>query len=60
MDIFWIFSPCSLVEISDLMMEEARTTETSINSYYTTLCNFPEGSHIHTRRREDLMCGLAQ
>jgi hypothetical protein len=37
-----------------LMMEKASTSETSVNFYQTTLCNIPEDSHLHTRRRENL------
>jgi hypothetical protein len=37
------------------MMEAARTSETLINFYQTTLrCN-PEDSHLHTHRRENLI-----
>jgi hypothetical protein len=37
------------------MMEAARTSETSVNFYQTTRHNTPEdGSHLHTRRRENL------
>jgi hypothetical protein len=37
-----------------LMMEAARTSETSVNFYQTTRCNNPEDSHLHTHRRENL------
>jgi hypothetical protein len=37
-----------------LMMEAARTSETSVNFYHTTRRNIPEDSHLHTRRRENL------
>jgi hypothetical protein len=37
-----------------LMMEMVSTSETSVNFYQTTRRNIPEGSHIHTRRRENL------
>jgi hypothetical protein len=36
------------------MMEETSTSETSVNFYQTTRRNNPEGSHLHTRRRENL------
>jgi hypothetical protein len=36
------------------MMKTASNTETSANFYQTTLRNFPEDSHLHTRRREYL------
>jgi hypothetical protein len=37
-----------------LMMEAASTSETSVTFYQTTRHNKPGGSHIHTRRRENL------
>jgi hypothetical protein len=37
-----------------LMVETAKTSETSINFYETTRCNTPEDSHLHTHRRENL------
>jgi hypothetical protein len=37
-----------------LMMEAASTSETSVNLYQTTWRNNPEGSHLHTRRHENL------
>jgi hypothetical protein len=37
-----------------LMMEEANTSETSVNFYQTTRRNNPEDSHLHARRRENL------
>jgi hypothetical protein len=37
-----------------LMMEAARTSETSVNFYQTTRRYNPEDSHRHTRRRENL------
>jgi hypothetical protein len=37
-----------------LMMEEANTSETSVNFYQTTRRNNPEDSHLQTRRRENL------
>jgi hypothetical protein len=36
------------------MMEAVRTSETSVYSNETTWRYIPEGSHIHTRRRENL------
>jgi hypothetical protein len=38
------------------MMEAVSSSETLINIYQTTRCNIPEGSHLHTRRREKLKC----
>jgi hypothetical protein len=40
------------------MMEVASTSETSVNFYQTTRHNNPEGSHLHTRRRENLKSDL--
>jgi hypothetical protein len=36
------------------MMEAASTCETLVNFYRTAWRNIPEGSHLHTRRRENL------
>jgi hypothetical protein len=62
--IFWIAAPCSLAEVYRrirgacaliaLMMEAARTSETSVNFYQTARRNNPEDSCLHTRRRENL------
>jgi hypothetical protein len=35
------------------MKEAANTSETSVNFCQTTRCNNREGSHLHTRRREN-------
>jgi hypothetical protein len=35
------------------MMEAARTSETSVDNYFTRLY-IPEDSELHTRRRENL------
>jgi hypothetical protein len=40
--------------ITALMMEAARTSETSVNVYQTTRRYNPEDSHLHTRLRENL------
>jgi hypothetical protein len=37
-----------------LMMEAARTSETLVNFYQTTLCYNPEDSNLHTHGRENL------
>jgi hypothetical protein len=37
-----------------LMMEAARTFETLVNFYQTTLRYIPEDSHLLTHRRENL------
>jgi hypothetical protein len=39
MAVFWV------VVMIALMMEAARTSETSVNFYQTTQCNNPEDSH---------------
>jgi hypothetical protein len=53
MTVFWVVAQCSLVEVA-LMMEAASTSETPVNFYKTVLCNNPEDSQPHTRRRENL------
>jgi hypothetical protein len=55
MTVFWVFVPCSLVEVyrcfrgacclNTLMMEAASTSEMSVN-YQTTHWNNPEGSQL--------------
>jgi hypothetical protein len=40
--------------ITTLMMKTAGSSKTSVNFYQTTLRNIPQGSHLHTRRRENL------
>jgi hypothetical protein len=47
MSVFWVV-------VIALMMEAARTSETSVNIYQTTQYNNPEDSHLHTHRRENL------
>jgi hypothetical protein len=70
MAVFWAVAPCNLVEVYQrfrgtccsiirvvmiaLMMEAARTSETPVSFYQTTRRNSPKGSHLHTRRRENL------
>jgi hypothetical protein len=36
------------------VMEETHTSEMSVGFYDTIRLNIPEGSHHHTRRRENL------
>jgi hypothetical protein len=36
------------------MLEVANISETSVNFYQAARRNNPEGSHLHTRRRENL------
>jgi hypothetical protein len=45
MAVFWAIA---------LMMEAARTSETLVNFYQTTLRYNPEDSHLRTHRRENL------
>jgi hypothetical protein len=62
--VFWDILPCSQMstDVSEvraasiiaLMMEAARTSETSVNIYLTTRQYIPEDSELHTRRRENL------
>jgi hypothetical protein len=40
--------------MTDLIMEAASTSETSVNFYQTTRRNNPEDSQLRTRRRENL------
>jgi hypothetical protein len=60
MAVFWVVTPCSLVEVYQLfrgiirMMEAARTSETLVNFYQTTRRYNPEDSHLRTHRRENL------
>jgi hypothetical protein len=67
MIVFCDVAPCSLVEMTDvlkvrtasiiraiaLMMEAVRTSETSVNFYQTARRNIPQGSYLHTRRRDN-------
>jgi hypothetical protein len=54
MIVFWVVGPCSLVEITSLMMEAARTSETLAIFDQTTRRNNQEGSHLHARSHENL------
>jgi hypothetical protein len=47
---FWNIAPCSLA----LMREAVRTYETLVYSNENTRRYNPEGSNLHTRRRENL------
>jgi hypothetical protein len=44
----------SIIKTVTLMMEAVCTSEASVNFYETTQHNIPEGSHLRTRRRENL------
>jgi hypothetical protein len=52
MAVFWVVAPCAL------MMEAASTSEASVNFHQTTRRYNPEDSHLHTRRRENLISYL--
>jgi hypothetical protein len=58
MAVFWDVVPCSLVEIYGRLKGACclhyQGTLTSVNFYQTTRRNIPEGSYLHTRRRENL------
>jgi hypothetical protein len=41
--VFWVVAPCRAIA---LMMEAARTSETLVNFYQTTLCYNPEDSNL--------------
>jgi hypothetical protein len=71
MTIFWDIAPCSLVETNWRfrgtyclhhqnveMMEAISISEKSVNFYQTMRCNIQENSHLHTRRRENLIFHL--
>jgi hypothetical protein len=54
MAVFWVVAPFSLVEVYQLialMMEAARTSETSVNFYQTTRRYNPEDSHLRVTCR---------
>jgi hypothetical protein len=63
MAVFWVVS-CCLIEVYRRFRnaycihhhgdDTARTSETSVNIPHTTIRYNPEGSHFHTRRRENL------
>jgi hypothetical protein len=36
------------------IMEAESTSEISVNSYQATLCNIPEDSHLHVRRKPEI------
>jgi hypothetical protein len=43
-----------------LMVEAARTSETSVDIYLTTLQYIPEDSELHIRRRENLQSRILE
>jgi hypothetical protein len=48
-------STASIIKAIAFMMETVRTSETSVYFYKTTRRHIPESSHLHTRRRENLI-----
>jgi hypothetical protein len=48
------FTNVSEVFAASMVMEAARTSETSVSFYQSTRRNNPEDSYLHTRRRENL------
>jgi hypothetical protein len=64
MAVFWAVAPCGLVFVYQRLrglyclyhqkIEAAQTSETSVNSYRSTRRHNPEGSHLHSHRREKL------
>jgi hypothetical protein len=44
----------SIIRAIARTMEVVNTSETSVKFYQTTRRDIPEGSHLHTRRRENL------
>jgi hypothetical protein len=56
---FWDIVPYGLVEFSGrfiaLMMDAVRTSETSVYFNETTRRYIPEGCHLQTRRRENMV-----
>jgi hypothetical protein len=57
MAVFWHVVPLSFID-SDRRMRDAYCLSQQainlINFYQTVLCNIPEDSRLHTRRRENL------
>jgi hypothetical protein len=49
-----MIDPFALSSLIALMMEAARTSETSVNIQLRTWQYIPEDSELHTRRRENL------
>jgi len=50
--VFWDVLPCKIIVA--LMMEAARTSETSVDNYFTRQYIPEDKSELHTRRRENL------
>jgi hypothetical protein len=51
--VWWTLTDVS-GELTALITEAVRTSETSVNIHQTTWCNIPEYSHLHIRRCENL------
>jgi hypothetical protein len=65
MAVFWVVASLVLQKFTDVsevlavsiiavMIDVARTSETSVNIYKITLQYSPADGHLHTHRREDL------
>jgi hypothetical protein len=53
--VFWDVLPCKIiVNLSSLMMEAARTSETSVDNYLTRQYSPEDNSELHTHRCENL------
>jgi hypothetical protein len=57
--VFWDVAPCRLTDVSDVLaasfIRPLCTSETLVNIYQTSQRNIPDDSHLHTRRRENLI-----
>jgi hypothetical protein len=54
-----IWNLTTLISYSSLMMEAARTSETSVDNYFTRKFIPEDNSELHTRRRENLKSHFA-
>jgi hypothetical protein len=54
--VFWDVLPCKKLstDVSSLMMEAVRTSETSVDNYFTRQYIPESNSERHTHRRENL------
>jgi hypothetical protein len=57
--VFWVVLPCKIIVdrrfrgMCALIMEAARTSETSVDNYFTRQYTPEDKSELHTRRREN-------
>jgi hypothetical protein len=54
----WMLTEVSEVRAASIMMETARTSETSVDNHFTRQYNPEDSSEHHTRRRENLKIHL--